>query len=217
MHEAYFVLRLGSEDDAWYNPRIQLHYYSSYNSPEEVQEVILSPLIGVIRRKGIVDAAHTCTLELQFPMTKNIGLTALLSECSRNITHLRLIRYSLWFVHRLPLILRPGTVLFPILNHVTLEDPRIDEFGFDHKPYGYFHSLQSISAVARSGIPTITLRIDMENETHVNFAELEMTLNSFRSNIEIGTYMPGSVFEELEEPRYWIGGDELSCDLHKLR
>jgi hypothetical protein len=207
--ETYFVLRLGSEDDAWYNPRIQLLYYSSYNSPDEVQEVILSPLIDVIRRKGIVDAAHTCTLKLQLPITKNIGLTALFLQCSRNITHLRLIRYSLSFFSRLSLTLRPGTVLFPTLNHVTLENPRIDEFGFDHNAYGYFQSLQSISAVARRGIPTTTLRIDWDNETHVEFAVLETTLNSFRSKIELGTYVPGSVFEELREPRYWVGGDEL--------
>ena len=36
-----------------------------------------------------------------------------------------------------------------------------------------------------------------------------VTLNSFRSKIEIETYVPRSVFEEPSELRYWVAGDEL--------
>lgn len=37
------------------------------------------------------------------------------------------------FLGRLLLALQPGTsVLFPTLNHITLEDPRLDEFKVDY-------------------------------------------------------------------------------------
>jgi hypothetical protein len=205
--ELYLVLRLRSKDDEWHNPRIQLHYYGLYGGEDDTQDVfpVLSGFIGVIRRKGIIDAAYNCTLELQHPISKNVDLImmALLLQCCGNITLLRLVGESLWFVNGLLPEPGSGIVLFPALNHATLDRVYIDESGFDHA-YGYFQSLlQSISAVGR-GIPTITLHIDMEYGMHVEFAE--KAISSFGSKIETFT---NRFKEQIWAPRYWVGHDEL--------
>jgi hypothetical protein len=205
--EIDFVLGLGSDDDKWDNPRIQLHYVFSHSDGEDEEEILPS-FLDVFQRKGIVDAAHSCTLDLLEFRIPN-GLIAFFSQCGRNITHLRLVyHHSLWFVGGLLHTPEPGggTLLFPSLNHVTLYNPRIDEFGSDHA-YGDFQSSVQLISAARRGIPTITLRVYMDNERQVNFAA--RATNSFGSKIEIITLVSGPVFEEVRAPRWWVGGNEL--------
>lgn len=207
--EEYFAFRLGSEDDEWYNPRIQLHYYcSATDAMDEEVLLVLPSFLEMIQRKGIVNPAKSCTLETQFRIMAPVGLVDLLSHCTRNVTHLRLMGHSLWFI--CGLLRKPdpeaGTALFPALNHLTLDGPYIDDSGFDHA-FGYFESfLYSISATGR-GIPMTTLHVDLDLEVHIRFAE--KARKSFGSKIDSEMYVPQGAFEELREPRYWVGDDEL--------
>ena len=209
--EKYFAFRLGSDDDEWYNPRIQVHYCCLDGDAGEEEEVlsVLPSFLDMIQRRGIVDAARSCTLDIQSCLTALVGPVDLLSRCTRNVTHLRLMGHSLWFVCGLSRRPDPvaGTALFPALHHITFEGPYIDDSEFEHA-FGHFESfLHSMSASGRGfrGIPTTMLHIDMKYEVHVRFAE--NAKSSFGSRIE--TYVPHRAFEELGEPRYWIGDDEL--------
>jgi len=207
--EQYFALRLGSGDDEWYNPRIQLRYHCSDSDAGDEEEDILSALpffLEMIQNKGIVDAARTCTLEIQFRIMESVGLVDFLSHCTRSVTHLRLLGHSLWLISGL--LRKPdpstGTALFPSLNHITLDGPRIEESLFNHV-YEYFECFLHSKAAAGRGIPTTTLHIEMEDNMHVKFAE--RAIGTFGSKIE--TYVPQGAFEEICEPRYWIEGNEL--------
>jgi hypothetical protein len=131
--ELYFAFRLGSKDDEWHNPRIQLHYYGEYIDIS----MVLPRFIGMVRRTGIIDAACSCTLELQHSISKDIGLMALLLQCCSSITHLRLVGESLLFVNGLLPEPDNGTVLFPTLSHVILDRFYIQGSGFD-PVYAYF-------------------------------------------------------------------------------
>ena len=202
--EKYFALRLGSEDDEWYNPRIQVHYYCLDGDAEDEEEEVLSVLpdfLDMVQRMGIVDAARSCTLDIQSRLTASVGLVNLLSQCTWNFTHLRLMGHSLWLV--CGLLRQPypvtGTALFPTLHHITLEGPYVDDSGFDHA-FGYFESfLHSMSASGREfrGVPTTTLHVDMECGVHVRFAE--KAKGSFGSRIE--TYVPQLTSCLLESPK----------------
>ena len=52
-----------------------------------------------------------------------------------------------------------------------------------------------------------TLHVDLDLEVHVRFAE--KARKSFGSKIDSEMYVPQGAFEELREPRYWVGDDEL--------
>jgi len=206
MDELYFVLRLGSKNDEWYNPRIQLRYNALYCGEDDTQDVspVLSRFISVIPKTGIIDAASSCTLELQHSISKNVGLMALLLQCCSSITHLRLVGESLWFINGLLPEAGSGAVLFPTLNHVTFDRIYIQDSEFD-LVYGYFQSfLRSISATGR-GIPATTLHIDMTFGMHAKFAE--KAISSFGSKVQ--TFTHKGRFEELWAPKFWVGRDEL--------
>ena len=207
MDELYFVLRLGLKDDERHNPRIQLRYNALYWGEDDTQDVspVLSRFIGMIQKTGIINAACSCTLELQHPISKNVGLMTLLLQCCSSITQLRLVGESLWFVNGLLPEPGSGTVLFPTLNHVTFDRIYIQDSKFD-LAYGYFQSfLRSISAAGR-GIPATTLHIDMTFGMHTRFAE--KAISSFGSKIQ--TFTHRDMFkEEFWAPKFWVGRDEL--------
>ncbi|KIM41436.1 hypothetical protein M413DRAFT_27788 [Hebeloma cylindrosporum] len=202
--QQHFAFRLGSEDDEWYNPRIQLHY-RCLDDPEDEEGAVLTLLpffLDMIQTKGIIDAAHSCALDIQIPILEPIGLVPLLSRCAGKVTDLRLMGHSLWLVAGL--FNKPDRPLFPALNHITLDGPYMEEVAFGYA-YGYFERFLNAICDAGRGIPMTTLRVRSDYEFHTRFAE--KAKRGFGSRIE--EYVPHGTFEDFSEPRYWVRDDEL--------
>ncbi|KIM44146.1 hypothetical protein M413DRAFT_25610 [Hebeloma cylindrosporum] len=209
--EVYFILRLGSGDDDWRNPRIQLHYYCTFESPDDTPAVfpVLSDFTDMIRRRGMVDTASRCTLGLDIP--KHTGVMALLLGSCRRITHLTLMDRSLWIIN--DLFPEPGSraVFFPMLKHVTLEAlyTMIEESEFDHV-YGCLQRFLQLISAAERVIPTTSLHLHTMEYCNARYARFaERVESSFGANLEIFTAHWG--FKEFMELRYRIGSDELGA------